>query len=99
MNGVISINKARVYGVDRSKTKTGEDRRVELCPRAVAVLKKQLQLRERFVAAGKVTHEHDFFLDSGAPIQSLQTPHIRWRKTLRLSSYDIGGLTPRAIAR
>lgn len=28
-NGIISISKARVAGVDRSKTKTGEDRRVE----------------------------------------------------------------------
>jgi len=44
-NGVISINKARVYGVDRYKTKTGGDRRVQLCPRALAVLKRHLLLR------------------------------------------------------
>jgi integrase len=27
VNGIVSVNKARVYGVTRSKTKTGEDRR------------------------------------------------------------------------
>lgn len=37
VNGVISVNKARVSGVDRDKTKTCEDRRVHLCPRAVGV--------------------------------------------------------------
>jgi integrase len=41
-NGIISINKARVSGVDRCKTKTGEDRRMQLCPRALQVLKSQL---------------------------------------------------------
>ena len=45
VNGIISINKARVYGVDRYKTKTGGDRRVQLCPRALAVLKRHLLLR------------------------------------------------------
>jgi integrase len=33
--GIISVNKARVSGVDRDKTKNSEDRRVQLCPRAV----------------------------------------------------------------
>jgi integrase len=46
LHGVISINKARVAGIDRNLTKTGNDRRVELCPRALAVLKRQLRLRE-----------------------------------------------------
>ena len=35
MSGLISVNKARVSGVDRCKTKTGDDRRVQLCPRAL----------------------------------------------------------------
>jgi len=42
VNGIISVNKARVAGIDRCQTKTGEDRRIVLCPRALAVLKRQL---------------------------------------------------------
>lgn len=53
---VISINKARVHGVDRRKT--GEDRRVQLCPRALSVLKRHLRLRSRLKAAGKIDHDH-----------------------------------------
>ena len=48
-NGVISVNKARVSGLVRLKTKTGEDRRVHLCPRARHVLQRHLHLRERLV--------------------------------------------------
>ena len=40
VNGIVSVNKARVAGVDRCQTKTGEDRRITLCPRALAVLKR-----------------------------------------------------------
>jgi integrase len=83
VNGIISINKARVCGVDRYKTKTGDDRRIQLCPRALLVLKRQLRLRARLEAAGKIDHEHVFFLESGEPFRSLQYPQIRWRKTLR----------------
>jgi integrase len=32
--GTLSVNKARVAGIDRNSTKTGEDRRIDLCPRA-----------------------------------------------------------------
>lgn len=80
---MISINKARVSGVDRNKTKTGEDRRVQLCPRALWVLRRQLRLRARLAAAGKIDHDQVFFLDSGAPVQHLQLSQIRWRKTLQ----------------
>ena len=45
VNGIISVNKARVAGIDRDQTKTGDDRRITLCPRALAVLKRQLVLR------------------------------------------------------
>lgn len=82
-NGIISINKARVSGVDRCKTKTGEDRRVQLCPRALEVLKRQLRLRERLAADGRLHHDHVFVRDTGEPIRDLQVPEIRWRKTLR----------------
>ena len=49
VHGVININKARVAGINRSLTKTGNDRRVELCTRALAVLKRQLRLRTQLV--------------------------------------------------
>jgi pimeloyl-ACP methyl ester carboxylesterase len=45
VHGIISINKARVSGIDRDKTKTSEDRRVQLCPRALSVLRRHLRLR------------------------------------------------------
>lgn len=81
-NGIVSVNKARVSGVDRCKTKTGEDRRVQLCPRALQVLNRQIRLRERLAAEGKINHDHVFVLDSGEPIRNLHVPGIRWRKTL-----------------
>ena len=83
MNGIISINKARVFGVDRCKTKTGDDRRVQLCPRALSVLRRQLRLRARLKAAGKIDHDHVFFLETGEPMRDLQCSQVRWRKTLR----------------
>jgi integrase len=82
-NGIISVNKARVSGVDRCKTKTGEDRRVQLCPRARSVLKRHLLLRARLKAAGKIHHDHIFFLDTGEPLRTLHHPQVRWRTTLQ----------------
>ena len=43
----LSITKARVAGADKDVTKTGNDRRIVLSPRAVAVLERQFALRER----------------------------------------------------
>src|SRR5262249_52880063 len=43
----LSVSKARVYGVDQDGTKTGVDRWVQLCPRALSVLERQLALRAR----------------------------------------------------
>jgi integrase len=82
-HGFISVNKARVSGVDRDKTKTSEDRRVHLCPRALSVLRRHLRLRESLDAAGKIDHEHVFFVETGEPFRSLDHPQRRWRKTLR----------------
>ena len=83
VNGIVSVNKSRVFGVDRCMTKTAEDRRVQLCPRALQVLNRQLRFRERLAAAGKVNHDHVFVLDSGEAIQDLRVVGTRWRKTLR----------------
>jgi hypothetical protein len=45
-NGVLSVTRARVAGIDWDRTKIAEDRRVELCARARSVLARQLRLRE-----------------------------------------------------
>jgi integrase len=81
--GVVSINKACVAGIDRDCTKTGEDRRVHLCPRALAVLKSHLTLRSEWVRAGKIHHAQVFIQDSGEPIRLLNYPYERWRHTLQ----------------
>lgn len=83
--GVVSVNKARVAGIDRDCTKTGEDRRVQLCPRALDVLRSHLRLRTQWVLAGKINHHRLFFQDSGEPIRLLNYPYERWRQTLQSS--------------
>jgi hypothetical protein len=55
------VTKARVLSRDKDRTKNGEDRTVELCPRALEVLKRHLALREKMAAAGKVKHADLFF--------------------------------------
>jgi integrase len=79
----LSVTKARVAGVDRDVTKTGGDRRTVLSPRAVAVLERQLALRERLRRAGRIDHEHLFFTATGEPIRRLYIPYSHWRSTLR----------------
>ena len=68
---------------DKDRTKTSEDRIVELCPRALEVLKRQLALRARLKLAGQIQHDELFFQADGSPIRNLQYPWIRWRSTLR----------------
>ena len=43
--GTLQINKARVGRRDKDRTKTGVDRIVELCPRAMQLLNRHLVLR------------------------------------------------------
>jgi integrase len=74
VNGIISVNKARVAGVERCQTKTGEDRRIALCLHASAVLKRQLALHARFRAVGLVRHEHVFFRETGEPLGTCRFP-------------------------
>ena len=59
---------------DKDRTKTSEDRLIELCPRALEVLKRQLALRARFKLAGKLNHEQLFFKHNGEPIRMSATP-------------------------
>jgi integrase len=83
MHGVLSVTKARVNGIDQDVTKTGEDRRILLCPRAVVILERHLRLREQRVRAGDIQHESLFFTDAGAPIANLRYGYWRWHRTLR----------------
>ena len=68
-------------------TKTGEDRRIVLCPRAIAVIERQLHLRERMVQSDLIDHDHLFFTDSGAPIPDVKYPYVRHRLTTMFSVY------------
>ena len=81
-HGVLSITKACVLGIDKDVTKTGEDRRIFLCSRAIAVIERQLRLRERRAQSGRIDHDHLFFTDSGAPIPDVKYPYVRWQRTL-----------------
>jgi integrase len=90
--GTIAITKARVMARDKDRTKTSEDRIVALCPRALAVLKRQLALRERWQRLGvQFNHEHVFFKDDSEPIRHLHYGWKRWRHSLERL-----GLRPRA---
>ncbi len=53
-HGTLDITKARVNGTDKDSTKTGDDRRIVLCPRAIGVLTRHLALRQEFVRTGKM---------------------------------------------
>ncbi len=83
VHGKISVSKARVMARDKDRTKTSTDRLVELCPRALQVLKRHLALRARLQLAGKIQHDDLFFKETGEPIRNLQYPWVRWRSTLR----------------
>jgi len=80
--GMLAVNKARVAGIDKNSTKTGDDRRIDLCPRALQVLQRQVALRESLERAGKIDHDQLFFKATGEPIRNLQHAHARWRRTL-----------------
>ena len=68
-------------GHDKDSTKTGENRRVVLCPRAMGVLKRQLALRAKLEREGAIDHEYLFFKTSGASLRNLQYTHKRWQQT------------------
>jgi integrase len=80
---VLSVTKARVLRRDKDRTKTLEDRDVELCPRALEVLRRHLALRDEYVAAGKIRHEHLFFLEDGRPISDPEITRWRWSESIK----------------
>jgi integrase len=77
----LSVTKSRVYGVDKNTTKTHEDRVIELCPRAVAVLKRQLALYRDLRSRGRIDHDQLFFSANGGPIRTPDHLTKCWRKS------------------
>ncbi len=80
---VLSVTKARVLRRDKDRTKTQEDRDVELCPRALEVLRRHLALRNEYVEAGKIRHDHLFFLEDGRPISDPEITRWRWSESIK----------------
>ena len=83
VHGKISVTKARFMARDKDRTKTSEDRLVELCPRALHILKRHLALSAELKIQGKIDHDDLFFKDGGVPIRNLQYPWVRWKRTLQ----------------
>jgi integrase len=81
--GTLRINKARVGRRDKDRTKTGVDRIVEFCPRAIQVLNRQLALRQDYVMAGKLRHELLFFFPDGKRISDPEVTRWRWTESLQ----------------
>jgi integrase len=80
--GTLRVAKACVDGRDKDATKNGDDRVIVLCPRAIAVLERQLALRARLEREGRISHAKLFFKANGDPMRNLQYPYVRWRRTL-----------------
>jgi integrase len=78
--GTLSVTKSRVYGVDKNITKTREDRVFPLCPRAIAVLRRQLALYRNLRSRGRVDHHQLFFGANGAPIRTFDYLAKCWRQ-------------------
>jgi integrase len=83
VRGTLDVTKARVNGMDKDCTKTGDDRRIVLSPRAIGALKRHLAFRDALVRAGNIDHDFLFFKADGQPICNLQYPGMRWQRTLR----------------
>jgi integrase len=81
--GVLCVTKARVLRRDKDRTKTQEDRNVDLTPRALQVLKSHLELRATYVAAGKINHDRLFFLEDGSAISDPEVTRWRWNESLQ----------------
>ncbi|MDB6084835.1 MAG: phage integrase family protein [Gammaproteobacteria bacterium] len=80
--GLLSVCKVRVLRRNKDRTKTGEDRIVELGPRALEVFRRQLALRTQYIAAGHIRHPYLFFLEDGHPIDDPEVTRRRWNESL-----------------
>ena len=68
-----------MHGIQRDVTKTGENRRVELCPRASAILESHLAWRDALVRENRINHDALFFTHHFRPIPDAKYPFERWR--------------------
>ena len=82
IRGTLDVTKARVNGIDKDCTKTGDDLRIVLSPRAIGVLRRHLAFRDALVRAGEIDHDFLFLTADGRPIRNLQYPGMRWQRTL-----------------
>jgi integrase len=81
--GEILVERARVMGRAKAKTKNGPKRWVKLSPRALEVLERQ---RKR---TGKLPHQRIFAHDDGKPIHDRESPWKRWYEThMRVTKED-----------
>jgi integrase len=78
-HGVLHVTKASALRRNKDRTKTGVDRDVELCTRALAILQRHLTLRADYVAANKIHHQPLFFHQDGSPIGDPKVTRRRWR--------------------
>ena len=76
--GTIRVHQVVVLHRNKDRPKNNEERTVDLCPRALAVLKRQLALRERLIQAGTLDHDLLFFKADGGSIRNLKYPYGRW---------------------
>jgi len=83
VKGSVKITKAVVLTRKKNRTKTNQDREIDLCPRALEVLRQQLVLREQMVATGKIHHECVFFTEDGEPFRTIYLPYNRWRRVMK----------------
>ena len=89
VRGTLSVTKARVYGVDKDATKTHEDRVIQLCPRAIAVLTRQLALHRHLKSRGRIDHDQLFFKHDGAPIRISWVPGEVLAQKLRAIGLEV----------
>jgi len=81
-DGKINVTKAVVVEQMKNRTKTNKDREITLCPRALEVLRAQLALRARMVAAGLITHSFVFVSAVGEPLETTYLPYNRWTEVM-----------------
>lgn len=55
---------------------------MQLCPRALEVLKRQLSLRDRWQLGTRIDHDYVFVKEDGEPIHHLHYGWKRWRRSL-----------------
>src|ERR1700692_2236279 len=60
-----------------------DDLPLELLYLQIEVLERHLALREKYVAAGKIRHDHLFFLEDGRPISDPEIARWRWSESIK----------------